>query len=326
MMITLTIILAEITIVLLGVVTVIGVKALRRRRRDQDAVNTLVISIKANQPARVEKLKGILIDSSNLSEEDASEKANELIKKQNKFCQEAVDLYLTRNNEILSKLDNRLEDLLGQYRGFLKITTQEDVRVDPEAMEQFSKDIAALSKEIEELRTENSTLSTQLKAAEDELDQLGREYVSAFNKPKQDKPKEEKSEESQEAHEAQDAENDRPESNADENIVVEGAEPVSEDAAEEDKVKAVDETQDEMQDQEEASIEPPAEEVPPLNENESPPSPATADAKTDTKQESKVSFMEDSDDQNLFADLGLDELIGEQPGQRAVAGKSAEKK
>ena len=118
MMMTLTIILAEITIVLLAVVTVIGVKALRRRRRDQDAVNTLVISIKANQPARVEKLMGILKDSSDLSEDDALEKANELIKKQNKFCQEAVDLYLTRNNEILSKLDNRLEDLLGQYRGF----------------------------------------------------------------------------------------------------------------------------------------------------------------------------------------------------------------
>ena len=189
MMTTLTIVLAEITMVLLVVVGVIGVKAFNRRRRDQAAVKTLVISIKANQPARVEKLAGMLKDSSHLSDDDALNKANELIKKQNKFYQDAIDLYFTRNNEVLSKLDNRLEDLLGQYQGLLKVTTTENGGVDTEAMEQLSKDIAALSKELEELRTENATLSTQLKAAEHELDQLGREYVSAFNKPKVDKAK-----------------------------------------------------------------------------------------------------------------------------------------
>ena len=318
MMMTLTIILAEITIVLLAVVTVIGVKALRRRRRDQDAVNTLVISIKANQPARVEKLMGILKDSSDLSEDDALEKANELIKKQNKFCQEAVDLYLTRNNEILSKLDNRLEDLLGQYRGFLKITTKEEAGVDPEAMEQFSKDIAALSKEIEGLRSENATLSTQLKAAENELDQLGREYVSAFNKPKVDKPKDEDQEESQ------GAEGDQPESTADGNIVVEAAEPTTEDASEEEQLNVVDESAGEQT----AVIEPATEEVPVADKDEPPPNPAHADAKAkaETEPQSKESLMDDADEQNLFADLGLDELIGEQPGQRTGGGKSAEKK
>jgi len=120
MMTTLTIVLAEISMVLLVVVGVIGVKAFNRRRRDQAAVKTLVISIKANQPARVEKLAGMLKDSSHLSDDDALNKANELIKKQNKFYQDAIDLYFTRNNEVLSKLDNRLEGLLDQYQGLLK--------------------------------------------------------------------------------------------------------------------------------------------------------------------------------------------------------------
>ena len=316
MMMTLTIVLAEITIVLIAIVTVIGVKAFNRRRRDQDAVNTLVISIKANQPARVEKLKGILKDSSNLSEDDALEKANQLIKKQNKFCQEAVDLYLTRNNEILSKLDNRLEDLLGQYRGFLKITTKEQPGVDPEAMEQFSKDIAALSKEIEELRTENAALSTQLQAAENELDQLGREYVSAFNKPKVDKPKNENQEESQGSEE------DQSEPAADENIIVEGAESPAEVSSGEAPQNVADDTRDDQT----AVIEPVADSAPELDVDEQPLNPTNTEAEAGAKQESKASMMDDSDEQNLFADLGLDELIGEQPGQRAVGAKASVKK
>ena len=145
-MLTLTIILAEITLVLLVVISVIAVRTLRRRRRDQDAVKTLVISIKANQPARVEKLAGMLKDSNHLSEDDALNRANELIKKQNKFYQDAIDLYFTRNNEVLSKLDSRLEGLLDQYQELLKVSVTDNSSVNPEAMEQLSNDIASLSK------------------------------------------------------------------------------------------------------------------------------------------------------------------------------------
>lgn len=307
-MMTLTIVLAEITIVLLTVVVVISVKALRRRRRDQDAVNTLVISIKANQLARVEKLAGMLKDSSHLSEDDALNKANELIKKQNKFYQDAIDLYFTRNNEILSKLDNRLEDLLDQYQGLLKISITDNAGVDTEAVGQLSKDIAALSKELEELRAENVTLSTQLKAAEHELDQLGREYVSAFNKPKVDKVKDERKEESQAA--------------ADERSAAENAAAATARSTDDGGLNIAEEPEA-MQI---AVVEPSAEEASALEADEPAPTPATDDGKANAELDSNASFMDDSGDQNLFADLGLDELIGEQPGQQSGGGKATGKK
>ena len=327
-MMILTIILAEISVVLFAVVIVIGIKALRRRRRDQDAVNTLVISIKANQPARVERLVGMLKDKSNLSEEDALAKAKELIKKQNKFCQDAVDLYLTRNNEILSKLDNRLEDLLGQYRGFLQVTTQENTGVDAEAMEQFSKDISALSKEIEGLRSENSTLITQLKAAENELDQLGREYVSAFNKPKVDKPKDEKTTEEdkedkeERSEESPVVENDETPVTNDKQAVVESVQAKTEPSTEVAEPHEVEEA-DDMQI---AVVESTVDETPTLEVEKPTPNTATTDDKAKDKLDTNASTMDDSGDQNLFADLGLDELIGEQPGQPMGVGKTAEKK
>ena len=304
-MMTLTIVLAEITAVLLAVVIVITVKALRRRRRDRDAVKTLVISIKANQPARIEKLAEMLKDSNHLSEDDALKKANELIKKQNKFYQDAIDLYFTRNNEVLSKLDNRLEDLLDQYQGLLKISTTDNAGVDTEAMGQLSKDIAALSKELEELRAENSELSTHLKAAERELDQLGREYVSAFNKPKVDKHKEDKSEK------INTAEHDRA---AGENTVI-----TADSSKDYDGLNVVEDP---------IAIPTPDGEPTPKDstnldvDDELMPAPAMIDGKTIDKSDSNTSFKDESGDPSLFADLGLDELIGELPGQPASNGKS----
>ena len=311
MMTTLTIVLAEITIFLLIVIGVISVKAFKRRRRDQAVVKSLVISIKANQPARVEKLAGMLKDSNHLSDDDALNKANELIKKQNKFYQDAIDLYFTRNNEVLSKLDNRLEDLLDQYQGLLKVNTTDDGAVDTEAMGQLSKDIAALSKELEELRTENGNLSTQLKAAEHELDQLGREYVSAFNKPKGDKAKGEAEEV------GQSAEDDQEESTADEQAA--GATAATADVADDEILEPAEEAEAMR-----VAVVDPAEEEMTAPAVEAPTSsPATDEEKPNAELDSDASFIDDGGDQNLFADLGLDELIGEQPG---AGSKSAEKK
>ena len=53
------------------------------------------------------------------------------------------------------------------------------------------------------------------------------------------------------------------------------------------------------------------------------PRPAMDEDKANAELDSDASFIDDGDDQNLFADLGLDELIGEQPG---VDRKSIEKK
>ncbi len=189
MNITLTIILAEICLVLAVVLLVIGGKALRRRRRGKAAVNTLVTRIKENQSARVEKLAGMIKGGGQLNDVDALGKANELIKKQNKFYQDAIDLYFNRNHDVLSKLDNRIEDLLTQYQTLITAADGSAPPMDSAAVERLSKDITALSKELEGLRFENANLASQLKAAEHELDQLGREYVSAFNKPKINKAK-----------------------------------------------------------------------------------------------------------------------------------------
>lgn len=309
-MVTLTIVLAEITVVLLAVVIVIGVKALNRRRRDRDAVNTLVISIKANQPARVEKLAGMLKDGGHLSDDDAVNKAHALVKKQNKFYQDAIDLYFTRNHEILSKLDNRLEDLLDQHQELLKVTAGENSTVDPEAMGKLSKDIAALSKELEELRTENASLSTQLKAAEHELDQLGREYVSAFNKPKISKAK-------GDAEEAGSDEAEQAETNAAGQAAAEH-EPDAIRTAEAEAEMAAPEPVEEAKT---TLVEPATPPSPPLKTEKPAPNSGQVGNNAVVKPESDVMFIDELGDQNMLADLGLSELIGEQPGQPVGTGK-----
>lgn len=314
---TLTIVLAEITAALLAVVIVISVKAMQRRRRDLDAVNTLVISIKANQAARLEKLAGMLKDNSHLSEDNARDKANELIKKQNKFYQDVIDLYFTHNNEILSTLDNRLEHLLDQYQGLLKMLAEANAAVNAEAMEQLSKDIPALSKELEELRSENTSLSAQLKATENELDQLGREYVSAFNKPKVNKGEGEKTVKAKTTADQQ-TEAAQAEQTVSEDAVspTSGAGAATEAAKLGQGVELVGTRDDESSSDE--SVSPETRELAPV--------PADVDGKAHEELNPKTSLMDDNDEENLFADLGLNELIGQQPGQQAPGGQLRGKK
>lgn len=188
MMMTWLIVLGEAVLILLIVLGVMAWRTLRKRARERAAVGTLVKSITDNQAARAEKLASRLKDSAHLDEADALAKAHELIKKQNRFYQDAIDLYFNRNNEVLSQLDHRLEDLMEQYHIFVSPAQPEAnpglPEVDKVALEKLSKEIAELTKNVEGLRGENAVLHQQLKATEQELDHLGREYMSAFNKDK----------------------------------------------------------------------------------------------------------------------------------------------
>ena len=184
-MMTLVIVLAEITVALVIILLVVAWKAVRSRSKARAALNDLVTSIHTHQSERREKLTNRLKSDGQLSDDDALATANALIKKQNRFYQDIIDLYINRNNEMLSNLDHRLDALIEQHG---VIAAGAGAAADPaattEALARLSADMAAMSKSIEDLRAENGLLHDQLKAAEQELDQLGREYISAFNRNK----------------------------------------------------------------------------------------------------------------------------------------------
>jgi hypothetical protein len=292
---TLTIILGEICLVLAVALLVIGGKALRHHRRGKAAAKTLVTSIKEKQSARVEKLAGMIKVSGQFNDEDALGKANEFIKKQNKFYQDAIDLFFNRNHDVLSRLDSRIEDLLNQYQTLITAADGDASPVDSIAVERLSKDIMALSKELEGLRAENANLASQLKAAEHELDQLGQEYVSAFNKPKVNKPKMGEAKLHQASREAKHA----------------GTVPAA--------VKT-----SKSQGEDERVTKPIAEEAP--TENAMAQAANQAQADNETIEGVVISTEDDSEDYTMLRDLDLDELIGDQPGQPGINGKVAENK
>lgn len=181
------IVLAEVCLALLITLGVVMWKAWQRRTRDRAAVNTLVSSINTQRSARAQKLTERLKSGGQLSDADVLTKANEFINKRNRFYQDAINLYFNRNNEVLSSLDNHLEELMEQYATVVVTHTNNETVSDPTAgaIEKLSKDVAAMSVGIDELRSENAELHRQLNAAEQELDQLSREYASAFNRTKE---------------------------------------------------------------------------------------------------------------------------------------------
>src|SRR3569832_1775004 len=142
------VVLAEVSLALLIILGLVAWKAFQRRARDRAAVNTLVTSINPPRTARTQKLTERLKSGGQISDDDALTKANELIKKQNRFYQDAIDLYFNRNNEVLSSLDSRLEDLMEQYATVVVTQTFCETAPDPataEALEKLSNDVAAMS-------------------------------------------------------------------------------------------------------------------------------------------------------------------------------------
>lgn len=183
MMMTLVVVLAELSLVLAIVLTYITWKSVRRRTRERAAVKTFATSINTKQQARTQKLTDQLKRNGQLSDADALNKANEIIKKQNRYYQDAIDLYCNRDHAFLTGLDSRLEELLEQYSTIMPVKPDNDagISVADESAEKLSSDVVAMNDKLEELRAENDVLRCQLKATEQELNQLGQEYMSAFN-------------------------------------------------------------------------------------------------------------------------------------------------
>ena len=183
------IVLTEVSLALLIILSVIARKAMQRRARERAAVNTLVTSIKTQRAARTQKLAEHLGQSSSFGDDEALARASELIKSQNRFYQYVIDLYLSRDGQALSGFDHRLEEFLEQYAtvAVTHATHEAETAPDPAMLatiEKLSQDAAAMSARIQELENENADLYAHIRGAEQELDQLGREYVSAFNRPK----------------------------------------------------------------------------------------------------------------------------------------------
>lgn len=181
------VVLTEVSLALLIILGAVARKAMQRRARDRAAVNTLVNNIKTQRPARAQKLVEHLGNSGSLDE--ALPRANELIKAQNHFYQYVIDLYLSRDSKALSGFDHRLEELMEQYATVVVTHATHETETVPDpamvaTIEKLSQDAAAMSARIEELQNENAELHAHLKGAEQELDQLGREYISAFNRTK----------------------------------------------------------------------------------------------------------------------------------------------
>src|SRR3569832_1229330 len=109
------VVLAEVSLALLIILGLVAWKALQRRARDRAAVNTLVPSISTQRSARTQKLTDRLKSGGQISDDDALTKANEHNKKQNQKKQNTNKQKNSRNNEVLSSLDSRLEDLMEQY-------------------------------------------------------------------------------------------------------------------------------------------------------------------------------------------------------------------
>ena len=181
--------LAGIDAALLVIIGGILFTFMRNKSRDTAGVSELVRTIKENEPAQLEVLRGALKEQYGQSDEVAAENAKQLTKVKKAFYKHLINVHMVRDGEAFASLDGRLDELLTAYRTMMPVVVEEPAQSQPEAPAAESQGMAQVTAteihdfraDLEEIKRQNNELRKELNATKHALDEAVNEYVSAYS-------------------------------------------------------------------------------------------------------------------------------------------------
>ena len=181
--------LAGIDAALLIIIGAILFIYIRNKSRDTAGVSELVRTIKENEPAQLEVLRGALKEQYGQSDEEAAENAKKLTKVKKAFYKHLINVHLERDGEAFASLDGRLDELLTAYRTMMPVVAEEPAQPEPQAPAAESQGASQISAaeaddfraDLEEIKRQNNELRKELDATKRALDETVNEYVSAYS-------------------------------------------------------------------------------------------------------------------------------------------------
>ena len=114
--VTATIILGEISLVLLVVLGILSFMTLRKKMRIKNGLNKLIEKLKANQEDHANKLKTILKDSYHLEESLVDETSNKIVQQENMLYKNLIHIYSKGEQEHIEKIDEKVAELISIYQ------------------------------------------------------------------------------------------------------------------------------------------------------------------------------------------------------------------
>ena len=172
-----TIILAEVSAVLLAVFVFLFIRYMRNYRDLTQALTRLAQKFRLKRDDRLSMLKNFLHATCNYPETRAEEIATELLAKEKLFYSTILEIYRNRDNKALKNLDETTEQMIGAYRNLLSVTMESITRDVQQDFESKTRDMAAT---IEQLTQKNISMSDEINKLQKEMNATLSEYASAF--------------------------------------------------------------------------------------------------------------------------------------------------
>ncbi len=179
---------------LLALAVVFGVflwRVTARRKRQRSAAERLVVKLRGSEKDRLERVKATLSSKYGLEGDALEEKAARLVSLEKSLFARFLRAFLGRDDEGVTVLDESVDALVGAYAE-LSPAAAPAGEGDSEQAESLKEANAALT-------VERDRLQEELRKANESLDSMVREYVSAYRGSGDLKPGEEPSEEAAEA-------------------------------------------------------------------------------------------------------------------------------
>lgn len=145
--------------------------AVRKKSKDKAAATELVSSIKKQADDRKASIKAFLIDAAHLEAEELQLGVKKIDRLEKDFFSQLVKLYLKRDGEILSNMDEQLDQVITAYK--------ESVSTESESHSgQLNEEI---TQKLETLENEKIALEEELKITKSTMGNMMTEFNTMFN-------------------------------------------------------------------------------------------------------------------------------------------------
>ena len=169
------VIFSEIGFVLLLVVAVAAFIIIRRKRQNKQMAMQLVEKLKQAEDGRKSSLSDVLKESLDLEDEDATKKAEQLLKGEKALYNRILKLFIGRDPEQIMLIDKDVEKLVNGYSHLFGGETEKQ-----DGDEKNESTLVKLRKENASLREERATLKANLNTAMQTMEGMMSEYASMY--------------------------------------------------------------------------------------------------------------------------------------------------
>lgn len=166
----------EVIAVLLSLVGVVWFLSIKIKSKARSAALTLIEKINKNEQIRTRELNDLLTKDNIIDPETVQNILTEINRNEKALYQQIIEIFINRDNKLLSEIDHRVRELSDPYCKFLiDRSDTDDVDSTP------GPEIESANAEIARLKSQGEKLSEHLRMALETVDNVSSEFTKLYS-------------------------------------------------------------------------------------------------------------------------------------------------